>query len=620
MKRFAAASAAFLIAGAAAGIPHFGSAQTANAWPTFHGDQTRDGISSVSGTTAATVLNHVTIGASVLQGGIPSSPVTDAAGNVYIGSGTGNVYSINPATDAVRWTFKTGGAVASTPALSPDGKTVYVGSADGNVYALSADAGTKVWQRSLGGAVRADPLVSGDGGSIYIPTTSGTLYSLNSADGTTRWSFSPGGAMPTSVAASPDGNTLYVVAQDKVYPLPTGGVASGQIPNPYYLDGNGTSTPAVDSNGNIYVGTDRGVLDQFSPTSGTPTWRWTSTSGTSVTSTPTFLGGNAIFGAAGGIFAVSQSSGTQVWHAPAASAAPVNSSPVVATGNGTIYIGSTDGNVYALNTQGNVVFARNLGGAIDTSPAIAPNGSVWVAGNSGDVYRLGAIPAPPPVSTITPQAAAPTSTPVPTTTTPATSTPTATATVALIPLTMSIRKGTVKDGQKQFITITSTPNTTVHIRVDYPNGDHQSAGRKTNASGTLTYSYKQGASKTKHNKFVATVSATVGSGAARNRVSKTYRIKFGKIDVSAEPRTVAVGKVVDIFIHTRTFTRVVAYILPPNAHLITRYGRTGKKGLASIKVKITSGMVRGSKRKVTVIAKLKGGNPRIATKTKFTIK
>ena len=44
------------------------------------------------------------------------------------------MYSIGINGD-VRWTYKTGGTVFSSPAIAPDG-TVYVGSADGRLYAF----------------------------------------------------------------------------------------------------------------------------------------------------------------------------------------------------------------------------------------------------------------------------------------------------------------------------------------------------------------------------------------------------------------------------------------------------------------------------------------------------
>jgi outer membrane protein assembly factor BamB len=48
----------------------------------------------------------------------------------------GNVYSVDARTGALRWRFRTGGLVISSPAVG--GGTIYVGSTDHRVYALAA--------------------------------------------------------------------------------------------------------------------------------------------------------------------------------------------------------------------------------------------------------------------------------------------------------------------------------------------------------------------------------------------------------------------------------------------------------------------------------------------------
>ena len=53
------------------------------------------------------------------------------------------------------WTFKTGGAIWSSPAVA--GGTLYFGSTDGNIYALTASSGKTVWQFKTGGRVMGAP-------------------------------------------------------------------------------------------------------------------------------------------------------------------------------------------------------------------------------------------------------------------------------------------------------------------------------------------------------------------------------------------------------------------------------------------------------------------------------
>jgi hypothetical protein len=142
----------------------------------------------------------------------------------------------------------------------------------------------------------------------------------------------------------------------------------------------------------------------------------------------------------------------------------------------------------------------------------------------------------------------------------------------------------------------------------------------TGADGKATYKYKQAPSKITHSKFTATVTATAGSGAAANTATTTYKIQFGTIDVSAEPRSIAPGKVDDVFVHAKKGSRVDAFIITPSGRLISLgVKKTGSKGLASFKYKIPKGLVSGHNVKVTVLAKFASGHPSTTTKTTLTI-
>ena len=59
-----------------------------------------------------------------------------------------------------RWTFKTGGAIRSSPTVVDS--VVYVGSDDGNLYALDAVTGETKWSYQTGGEVHSSPTVSRD--------------------------------------------------------------------------------------------------------------------------------------------------------------------------------------------------------------------------------------------------------------------------------------------------------------------------------------------------------------------------------------------------------------------------------------------------------------------------
>jgi outer membrane protein assembly factor BamB len=63
-----------------------------------------------------------------------------ANGVVYVGSGDDNLYALNAATGTPLWSYTTGGAVGSSPAVANG--VVYVGSGDDNLYAFGLSGGT----------------------------------------------------------------------------------------------------------------------------------------------------------------------------------------------------------------------------------------------------------------------------------------------------------------------------------------------------------------------------------------------------------------------------------------------------------------------------------------------
>jgi outer membrane protein assembly factor BamB len=110
---------------------------------------------------------------------VSSTPAIGQDGIIYVGSGDGNLYAINP-SGKERWKFATGGEVLSSPALGSDG-TIFVGSEDGNEYALNPD-GTQKWKLTFGGQVSSSSAIGSDG----------TVY-FGSDDHNLQWLFTNAG-------------------------------------------------------------------------------------------------------------------------------------------------------------------------------------------------------------------------------------------------------------------------------------------------------------------------------------------------------------------------------------------------------------------------------------------
>jgi hypothetical protein len=76
---------------------------------------------------------------------------------------------------APKWTYQTGGPIASSPSV-PDNGMVYVGSDDDYLYALDAASGKFRWDYQTGGAIHSSPQVVN--GVLYVGSDDGRLYAF----------------------------------------------------------------------------------------------------------------------------------------------------------------------------------------------------------------------------------------------------------------------------------------------------------------------------------------------------------------------------------------------------------------------------------------------------------
>jgi len=226
--------------------------------------------------------------------------------------------------------------------------------------------------------------------------------------------------------------------------------------------------------------------------------------------------------------------------------------------------------------------------------------------------------AQPTVTGMVPTPAQPAATgtlpPGPQQTTTAKPTPTAKTTPPAVSLHL---KQKVAPGSQQVVTLKSSANTVVHIRVAYPNGDHQSAKVTTNAAGKAVYRYKQGASKITHAKATATITITTDQGATE---SKSYTILFNHIDVSVEPRVQSPGRKVTIWVHTAAHRPIVTSLLFPNHTHLQHKARTGPKGWSHMAYLVAKHKTVGRNHKVIVEGQTMAKKPHYSTKTTFTAK
>ena len=102
-------------------------------------------------------------------------------GAVYLGSGDGNLYALDAVTGDLRWKFKTGDVVHSSPAFAEG--VLFFYSWDSYFYAVDAATGKERWrfnnERSW---VITSPAVT-DGKAIFATSDSSLYHVLDAATG-----------------------------------------------------------------------------------------------------------------------------------------------------------------------------------------------------------------------------------------------------------------------------------------------------------------------------------------------------------------------------------------------------------------------------------------------------
>lgn len=183
---------------------------------------------------------------------IVASVALDEAGNLFFGSSDGFFYSLT-SEGQLRWAYYIGAELDSSPAVDGSGN-VYVGGYDGVLYAFSGD-GEPLWSyetRSTENPIDqriAGPVSIGDEGEIFFGGGDGYVYALD-VDGSLLWDFDAYEKVDTGVVIGSDGELVFASRSGFVYALDSFGVMLWDS----FVGDVFFSTPAVDNEGKIYVG------------------------------------------------------------------------------------------------------------------------------------------------------------------------------------------------------------------------------------------------------------------------------------------------------------------------------------------------------------------------------
>ena len=311
--------------------------------------------------------------------------------------------STQPVVGNLKFTFETGGAIVSSPAIGSD-RSIYFGCLDSSLYALNPD-GTLKWSYKAEASIFSSPAVAGDG-TVYFGNTlfdhwdkdpnesqEKYLYALTS-DGTLRWKFKSLGSVIASPALGSDGTVYFGSNDNNLYALTADGTLKWK-----YQTGNGVwSSPAVGSDGTVYFGS---FDHYFYALNSDGTLKWNFQTNNGIFSSPAIGNdGTVYFGTGVGIyvgnfpypvqdnyFYAFNSDGTLKWKLH--SGEVVSSSPAIGS-DGTIYCGGFDSFLHAVKADGTEKWKFQTGGQIWSSPTLTSDGTVYFESDDGYLYALNA--------------------------------------------------------------------------------------------------------------------------------------------------------------------------------------------------------------------------------------
>lgn len=376
-----------------------GAQPAVSAWPLFHHDVQRTGRSTVAGPALPTNVRQVWKGFGALR----SSPVIGPDGTIYQGSGT-RFCALDPTPGIPipqKWCGEmTGTVVLAAPGLGVDPTNPalirgYVGARDNRLHAFNQNhqnGAPPVWTYSVGidGDVATAPVIGPDGSIFFGGVT--RIHSLDKF-GNLQWVEGLDSYIYTaSPVLAPNGRLYVATLGGSLYAF----APSGTNANPKWqisVAGNiRFAAPAVGPDGTVYIGTRDGLVAVTdNDTSAVIKWTFPM-GGRGAVSTPAiaadgtlYIGGQGTVGSGATFFAINPD-GTMKW---ASSLAKFFRGSPVLDGAGRIY--ATSGrDVVAFNsaTGGAPLWTYRTGRNIYASPALAADGTLWVASGDRWLYAI----------------------------------------------------------------------------------------------------------------------------------------------------------------------------------------------------------------------------------------
>ncbi|MEX2719046.1 MAG: PQQ-binding-like beta-propeller repeat protein [Candidatus Sigynarchaeum springense] len=267
--------------------------------------------------------------------------------------------------------FRTGNGVFSTPVIDMD-ERIYVGSADRKFYAIDPLNDIELWHVDVGGIIDSAACIDDVKKAIYLACGDGKIHAFSMIDGRELWNK----------------DFLRDRSKDQF-----------SLSSNYWFEANIVLGP----DGFLYAANDDFYLYKISPDDGSIVWGYRT--GFLVWSAPSFSSDGCVYlpGFDHDFHVLDMETGKLRWKIDLRGA--LVSSAAVGD-DGTIFVASFNGNVYAIDpgkdpgnrkgkrkgiSKGTIKWTFPTGGHVYASPAVAPDGVIYIGSTSGTFYAIDAV-------------------------------------------------------------------------------------------------------------------------------------------------------------------------------------------------------------------------------------